>query len=147
MKNTPKRSIFHGKCYLGKHKIVWKALNNIVTISLIHFPSSFPPSLWKGDDLVFLWITRGKPTFLPQIVLLGIISTTLVQFVHEGDCSRLANLINWLWKFLNPSSYERLTQFYLANLNWINRNLKFICSPFEGCIKISRSSLAWTIGL
>ena len=27
MKNMSKRSIFHGKCYFGKHKIVWKALS------------------------------------------------------------------------------------------------------------------------
>ena len=26
MKNMPKRSIFHGKCYFGKHKIVGEAI-------------------------------------------------------------------------------------------------------------------------
>ena len=40
-----------------------------------------------------------------------------------------------------------LTQFYLTNLNWMNRNLKFICDPFEVYIKISKSSQAWTTGL
>ena len=50
--------------------------------------------------------------------------------------------------FLNLSSYKCLTQFYLTNqhVNWINRNVKFICSPFELCIKISKSLQAWTTG-
>ena len=46
--------------------------------------------------------------------------------------------------FLNLSSYECLTQLYLTNLNWINKNLKFICCPFEVCIKIMQLSQAWT---
>ena len=51
--------------------------------------------------------------------------------------------------FLNLLSYECLTQFYLTNqhVNWINRNLKFICSSFEVCIKISKSSQVWTTDL
>ena len=48
--------------------------------------------------------------------------------------------------FLNLSSFECMTQFYLTNqhVNWIHRNLKFICSPFEVWIKILKSSQAWT---
>ena len=51
--------------------------------------------------------------------------------------------------FLDLLSNEWLTQFYHANqhVNWINKNFKFICSPFEVCIKISKSSQAWTTGL
>ena len=51
---------------------------------------------------------------------------------------------------MNLALYKCLTQFYLTNqhVNWIlNRNKKFICSPFEVCIKISKSSWAWTTGL
>ena len=50
---------------------------------------------------------------------------------------------------LNLSSYECLTQFYLTSqyVNWMIGNLKFICSPFEVCIKISKSSQPWTTGL
>ena len=36
---------------------------------------------------------------------------------------------------------------FLTNLNLINRNLKFICFTFEVCIKIMKSSQAWTTGL
>ena len=74
---------------------------------------------------------KRKPALLPQIVLLFIIGKYLVLFVHEVDCSR---------KFLC------LSQFYLTNLNWINRNLKFISSPFEVCTKILKSWQAWTTG-
>ena len=35
MKNIPKRSIFHGKCYFGKHKTVWKALIIIIMIMMM----------------------------------------------------------------------------------------------------------------
>ena len=37
--------------------------------------------------------------------------------------------------------------FTSLTLNWINRNLKFICYPFEVCIKISKSLQAWSTGL
>ena len=78
---------------------------------------------------------KGKPALLPQIVLLGITSTKLVKFLHEGDCSRKANCKS-CENFLN---FECLIQFYLTNLYWINKNMKFICSPFEVYIKISKS--------
>ena len=42
--------------------------------------------------------------------------------------------------FLILPSHESLTQFYLKNLNWINRNLKFLCFTFEVCIKILNCS-------
>ena len=35
MKNIPERSIFHGKCYFGKHKTVWKALIIIIMIMMM----------------------------------------------------------------------------------------------------------------
>ena len=49
---------------------------NIVTINLLH--SNFPLSLWKDDNLSISLMKKGKPAFLPQIVLLGITSTNLV---------------------------------------------------------------------
>ena len=42
--------------------------------------------------------------------------------------------------FLILPSHESLTQFHLKNLNWINRNLKFLCFTFEVCIKILNCS-------
>ena len=81
---------------------------------------------------------KGKPALLPQIVLLCIIQYKPGLICI--DCSRQVNLINWLWKFLEPVVLLFFwIQFYLTNLNWINRNLKFICYAFEVCIKISKA--------
>ena len=60
--------------------------NNIVAISLSHF--HFPLSLSNVINSVFFLNEERKACFLPQIVLLCIISTYLVLFVHEVDCSR-----------------------------------------------------------
>ena len=68
--------------------------------------------------------------------------TSYIQ-VQVGKPSKLVVKISWTSHFMN----ECLTQFYLTNLNWIKRNLKFISSPFEVCIKILKSWQAWTIGL
>ena len=120
--------------------------NNIVAISLIH--SQFPLSLWKDDNLSISLNEDRKACPL----------TTDSSFGHHQYKPGL--ICSWRWllrltlkiyyeNFLNLSSYECLTQFYLTNqhVNWINRNLRFICSPFKVCIKISKSLQAWTTGL
>ena len=92
---------------------------------------------------------KGKPALLPQIVLLGVISKTWFNLYTNVIVPGRLTLKISCGNFLNLLSYKCLTQFYLTNqhVNWINRNLKFIYSPFEACIKISKSSQAWTTGL
>ena len=64
-------------------------------------------------------------------------------FVRTFDERSLEQITKFA-EFLKPVMVhlQCLTQFYLTNLNWINRNMKFIFSPFEVCIKISKSSQA-----
>ena len=114
--------------------------NNTVTYSLIH--SQFPPSLWKDDDLsislneefIFFWASSVQTW-----------SNLYMKVIFPGRLTLRISCEN----FLDLLSNEWLTQFYHTNqrVNWINKNFKFICSPFEVCIKILISWQAWTTGL
>ena len=72
--------------------------NDIVTLSLIH--SHCPLSLWTDDNLSIFWNEKGKPAFLPKIVLLCIGKLQILKVKINGRPRDVVFYIIFLYKMV-----------------------------------------------
>ena len=111
----------------------------------MHYPYKPGPwVVWRLDNAIhWIKVCPMDNAICFTLHITGPRSNLYTKVIGPGRLTLLLGLkIPWTCHCMNV-----WLDFTSLTLNWINRNLKFICYPFEVCIKISKSLQAWTTGL